>query len=174
MDLYRKRNLVTDDNRQEKYDEPEYNPPKKYKKIQVRNDVLDPSKKDKINIRREENEDNRGNENYPKRTYVNRKNKDNQNREEDEEADMQPIRSTYLSKGERDGSIPYPSRSNYKPIQNYKMIKKAKEPLQYSPFNSHYNTINDISKNTPNENNEFTKKISENVIPKNIIIGIMM
>ena len=165
MDLYRKRNLVTDDNTQEKYDEPDYNPSKLYKKIQHRNDNLDSSTKDKIINRQTENEDIQGNENYPKKRYEIRKNKENQNRE-DEEADMQPNRSTNLSKGERDGNIPYASRGNYKPIQNYKMIKRAKDPLQYNSSNNRYNNVINNSKSNPNENNQLTKKNMRERIPK--------
>ena len=165
MDLYSKRNLVTDDNTQEKYDEPDYNPSKKYKKIQHRNDNLDSSTKDKIINRQAENEDIQGNENYPKKRYEIRKNKENQNRE-DEEADMQPIRSTNLSKGERDGNIRYASQGNYKPIQNYKMIKRAKDPLQYNSSNNRYNNVIDNSKSNPNENNQLTKKNMRERIPK--------
>ena len=170
MDLYRKKNKVSNlvaQRLREKYQEAENNPPRRYKKAQIRNETFDASSRDNIQNQPREREDISGNENNPRNNrYVIQigRSREPQN-PETEEGYIHPNKSAILNRAGRGGNYPYQEEDNYKSIPN---IKLTKRPLN-SANNSQFNTITDISRKMPNESYDFTnqqKKIPKGRVPK--------
>ena len=170
MDLYRKKNKISNlvaQRLREKYQETENNPPKRYKKSQIRNETFDASSRDNIQNMQREREDISGNENNPRNNrYAIQigRNRESQN-PESEEGYIHPNKSAILNRAGRGGSVPYPEEDNYKSIPN---IKLAKKPLK-SANNSQFNTITDISRKMPNESYDFNnqqKRMPRERMPK--------
>ena len=171
MDLYQKKNNVSSERNQrynDKTDETTSNPPRRYKKIQVRDNTQDSQE----NMRNTggEAEDISGNDNQRNKIkYVINlgKYKENENLEP-EQKELHPNRSAIIEQNTRERNRPYVKKERFKDIPNIKLSKISREP-QFSANNSRYNTINDISNITPNEKydvNFVPKKVSRGRVPK--------
>ena len=161
MNMYQNNNLTNNEpnenppsGRKEAYN----NPSKRYRRTQIPNDNIISSRN---NIQRPKEEEVSRNENYPRNMkYVIRlgKNLDNQ-KTDSEDKNFHTNRSAYLNKGDRGGSLPYPTEESYKGTQNLKKPKISLNRIN----NSQYNALNDLTKKNPKENNEFKNPQKKNL-----------
>ena len=164
MDLYQKKNKVSLDVAQrlkDKYKESANNPPKRYKKAQIRAETYDLSPRDDAQNKPQENEDMSGNDNNQKNLkYVIKMGKSKE-KQEDEEKYLRPNKSAALYKNERGGSVPYPEEENYRAVPNMKMTKKPQNA------GNRFNTYSDISRLNQKGINESSqpKKVSRGRVP---------
>ena len=157
MDLYQKKNKVSNEVIQrlnDEYKDSTNNPPKRYKKNQIKGETIESTSKDKIQNRPQDKEDLPGNEkNQKNMKYVIQLGKNKENPEREEKY-LHPNKSAYLFQNEKEGSIPYPEYENYKVNPNMKMSKRP----QITTNNNRFNKISDNPRINQRGNNDYNNQ----------------
>ena len=162
MELYHKKTNATNKSTnklEDKNDENNYKPPKKY----VKNQPLNDSQKITKNYKTINVQSNPKNDDLPKRRikYVIQLGKNKDNQDVEEFIQRQDRSASPRRRGQGSG-FPYPGE-NYRPTLNTQVIKSNLDSLYTTGNNSRYNTLNDFNSINPLKYNDINNLKKKNI-----------